>query len=407
MNRILRRAERGFTAVEVALRRTRVAAGLLLGAAAILQHQRSAPAPTWAGAAALAAALLATAVVSSRVDRTGARHEQLVVALELGVDLVAASAVVLWAGGIGSPAGALLAVPVLHAACRFHTTGALGMWAGAAFVLLCKAIWRWDPGMGIGQLTGTVVPLAVLLALGLTIGYVTDQLALELDRQQDFADRAERRSDLLGVVTTAAADLHTAPATALASVAVQATARLGFAYAALVDRSRPNAPLAATGPFADPTLAVELVVAVPGTTLELYAIGDADEPERAEALDLVVGLLAAAMRRAAERAEAARTAADRPATPDAAPVPARLRWLDAPAPAGIPPMVQAAPAATADNDADEHAAPTAPAGGVRVDAPTAPPRPVRHDRSAPTAVGLEADLTETGDLGTTAPDPQG
>ena len=387
MTSLFRRTERGFAAIEIVLRRLRVVAGLALALASAVEHQRSAPASTWAGAAALAVLLLGVTAASWRAERTQTDRVRLVVGAELTSDFVAASAVALWGGGIGSAAGALFAVPVLHGALRFHKTGAFGMWAAATFASLCLVIWRWDPALDHAQLTDLLLPLGVLLATGLAIGHVSAHLADEIERQHGYADRAARQADLLGVVTAVAAELHTAPAASLASVAVRATARLGYAYAALVDRTRPTAPVAATGVFADPTSPVEAVVDVPGTSLVLYASGGEDVPDRAEALELVVGLLAAAATRAREHAEVLRDAGLRPVPSEAPTLPLRRRLLE-PADAGFVPVVQPADGGGRPPVLDEAVEPAAPA---------APPRPTRlrgfGRSSAPGA--LPADGSDT------------
>ena len=223
-------------AIDNALRRVRLLAALFAMVAALTRPDSAAATEALQVAIAVAITLLVVNALSLLADRSSAWRERALVASQITLESALGLAVVLLAGGVeGSFRWALLLLPLLHAALRYQITGVAAVWGGLSTVFLFKAAWEWNAREGLEQLTPILQPLAVLLFVGLAVGYLAAQLVTEIADQRGLGAEAVRRAELLSSVTAATRQMISTDQTAIAASSVESILTLGFDYAEILE----------------------------------------------------------------------------------------------------------------------------------------------------------------------------
>ncbi len=238
-------------AIDNALRRVRLLAALFAMVAALTRPDGAAATEALQVAIAVAVTLLVVNALSLLADRSSAWRERALVATQITLESALGLTVVILAGGIeGSFRWALLLLPLLHAALRYQITGVAAVWGGLSTVFLFTAAWEWDAREGLDQLTPILQPLAVLLFVGLAVGYLAAQLVTEIADQRGLGAEAVRRAELLSSVTAATRQMISTDQAAIAVSAVESVLSLGFDYAEILEDAPEDAEpavLAAAG----------------------------------------------------------------------------------------------------------------------------------------------------------------
>lgn len=223
--------------IDRALRRSRALLGILLIGLALTGRPDDGPALGSTPSLLIVGFLVLANVASLLAERARDDTERRLVLLQLVVDLGTGAAAVVVAGVDNGAAWAILLLPVLHAGLRYQLTGVITAWALALGIFLTRAAMSWDPALGPAQLEVVIQPLAVLLIVGITVGYLAGQLTEEILDQRANRLEASERTSLLAVVTAASRKMTRLDPPVIAEAAGEALLRLGYGAVDLWQRS--------------------------------------------------------------------------------------------------------------------------------------------------------------------------
>ena len=197
-------------AVQVALRRVRLLAALLLFMQ--LSGDRSSGAASLVPATLVAALVLSINLLSLMAARVkSARLGQLLGAVELGFDAVLTIFIVTFMSFLnGDVIWAILVIPVLEGALRYRVRGAVITWAGVSTAYLARELsvlgGRADLALQadyLARLQTLVHRMGVVLLVAVPAGYLSEQLIRAIASQRRAKQEATNRGQLLELVVEA------------------------------------------------------------------------------------------------------------------------------------------------------------------------------------------------------------
>jgi signal transduction histidine kinase len=154
-------------------------------------------AAAWIVTIAFAAVAIGIFVAQGRGVPESARRRLYVVAIAADFAFVAAL-VFVFSYQAGQPMRSLVFLVAVAGALRFGLTGGLAIALAAVAVLFLADVWRHTEFDRPFDTESVVVRSGLLLAIGLVVGRLTDELAAEGRRARDRADEAEGLRDELG-----------------------------------------------------------------------------------------------------------------------------------------------------------------------------------------------------------------
>ena len=228
------RMETSTDAVQVALRRVRVLAALLLFMQ--LSGDRSGGAASFLPAALVAGLVLSINLLSLAADRIAKpRIVALLGALELGADAVLTLCIVTLMNFLnGDVIWAILVIPVLEGALRYRVRGAVITWSGVSTAYLVRELstlgGRADLALQadyLARLQTLTHRMGVVLLVAVPAGYLSEQLIRSIAAQRRAKQEATTRGQLLELVVEAGKQVNRLDGGVFESV-TESGAVLGF-----------------------------------------------------------------------------------------------------------------------------------------------------------------------------------